>query len=71
MKYFLKKLFLELLKFYVVLIAVCVGWTVLEKLTMGEVITRKVDNIIAIIFATSLYFNFKNYWSLRSESEVN
>lgn len=55
-----KKLILELFKFNLLLSVVGFGWIILEVLLMGEAAPRKVDNVISIIFALSLYFNLKN-----------
>lgn len=44
---------------------VCIGWQVLELIIQGQIISNKVDCVIALVLTFSLYGNYK-VWIDRS-----
>jgi hypothetical protein len=44
---------------FLIYIVIAILWMIAEKIIYGVITPRILDDIVAIILATSLYFNFK------------
>lgn len=55
------KLFISAINILLLYIMIGALWIIAEKLIYGQITPRVIDDIVALILATSLHINIKNY----------
>jgi low temperature requirement protein LtrA len=58
-RYYIDKINIYFITYFLVLLGVCFGWQGLEMLIYHEIQPRTVDNIIAIILSISLWMHLR------------